>query len=73
MVPAKDKLEVAQEIQPCLGRAVGDLGVTTVAFAFEFERAKSENTVGVIDRRINLAPDVLGMNVDPPFQQSEPQ
>ncbi len=69
MIPTKDKLEVAQEIQACLGRAVSDLGVTAVAFAFEFERAKSENTSGVIDRRINLAPDLLGMNVNPPFQQ----
>ena len=34
MVPAKDKLEVAQEIQACLGRAVGYVGLTAVAFVF---------------------------------------
>ena len=69
MIPAKNQFEIPDKISTHFGWAICDLRVTAIPFTRERKRAESENTIGVIHGLIDMAPGVLGVEINSAFQQ----
>src|SRR5437016_7129691 len=69
MIPAKNQFEIPDKISTHFGWAIRDLRVTAIAFARERKWSKSESAIRVIHSLIDMAPRVLGVQINATFQQ----